>query len=182
MPKVKLTIDPRREVRDGEGRIYDDAPLDDLNALDEAMANADWSDDPGTGRAVILADGRELLNPVPVAPPLSIANSQEPSVNELVERALARHFAQLQANEVIDDEEDVDDFGEDEDFHPVSQYQVHVLMDEAPAVPAAPPPGSSSAEDVAAAEAAARAAVAPKKGSKPPPTPPPVVPGDDLAE
>lgn len=174
MPKVKLTIDPRREVRDAEGRVYDDTPLDDLNSLDEAMAAAEWTDDPGTGKAVILADGRELLNPIPVAPPLHILQSQEPSVNELVERALARHFQQLQANDVIDEEEDVDDFGEDEDFHPVSQYQVQVLLDEAPAVPAAPPPGAPSVEEVVQAEAAAKAAIPPKKGkAAPPPDPAP---------
>lgn len=168
--KHKINIDRRIEVREGEHRIYDDTPLDDLNALDEAMANADWTDDPGTGKAVILADGRELLNPIPVAPPLSITASAEPSVNELVERALARHFAGLQDTDEVDGPDDYDDFPEDDEWHPMSQYEV-VLIDEAPAVPAAPPVSEEVRSDLERLEKeAAKAAPDPKKkaGKTPP--------------
>lgn len=168
MKKIKLVIDKRVEVRDGEAKIYDDAtPLDDLNALDESMAAADWSDDPGTGRAVLLADGRELVNPIPVAPPLSVLASTEPSVNELVERALSRHFEALKAADEIDGPEDYDDFPEDTEWSPVSQYEV-LLVDEAPAVPAAPPLSDEVRSDLEQVERDAQAAAPKKKSGKQP--------------
>lgn len=148
MPKIKLRIDRRHDVRDVVGKIYVDeykgTGVGDLDGeamsedYAEAMEAADWSDDAGTGRAILLPDGRELLSPLSVAPPSSIAAAAaEPSVNDLVNRALARHFEQLKADDEIDSLEDHDDFGEDEDFTPFSQFEV-VLRDEAPAIPAEP--------------------------------------------
>lgn len=143
MKKIKLVIDPRRDddVRDFDGKLrveqfagsdvyVGDVP--DSEQFAEAADGAGWSDDPGTGRAILMPDGRELLNPTSVAPPVSV--SSEPSVNDLVERALARHYKQLSENDEIDTIEDADDFGEDEDFVPFSQYEI-VLRDEAPAIP-----------------------------------------------
>lgn len=154
MPKIKLRIDPRREFKEFEGKIFDGEPevLPDEEALANAMEGADWSDDPGTGRAILLADGRELLNPLPVAPPASIAAAAaEPSVNDLVTRALARHFEQIKADDEIDTLEDHDDFPEDEDWTPFSQFEV-VLREEAPAIPSEPVSDEAVA-DVAEAEA-----------------------------
>lgn len=137
--KHKLELRERKEFRDFSSRIakghVEDVHLLDTEVMAEAMEGADWSDDPGTGKAVILQDGRELLNPLPVAPPSSIlAAAAEPSVNDLVDRALARHFEQLKANDEIDSVEEADDFGEDDEFTPFSMFEV-VMKDEAPAIP-----------------------------------------------
>lgn len=137
--KHKLEVRERKEFREFSSRIakghVDDVHLLDTEVMAEAMEGALWSDDPGTGKAVILQDGRELLNPLPVAPPASIAAAAaEPSVNDLVDRALKRHFEQLKAADEIDTLEDMDDFGEDDDFTPLSQFEM-VLRDEAPRIP-----------------------------------------------
>lgn len=68
----------------------------DAEEFAQAADAADWSDDPGTGRAILLDDGRELFNPVPLSPP--VGHDEEPSINALVERALAQHFAKLEKN------------------------------------------------------------------------------------
>jgi len=142
--KHKLNIRPRKEFRDWSGKV--EVETFDDEALANAMEGAGWSDDPGTGRAVHMADGRELLNPLPVAPPASIiAAAAEPSVNDLVERALKRHFEQLKAADEIDSLEDHDDFGEDDEFTPFSMFEV-VMRDEAPAIPPAPVSEAAVAE------------------------------------
>lgn len=133
--KVKVKIDPRDELVDFSNKMARDEVIDD-ETIFNAMIGGDWTDDPGTGKTVLLPDGRELLNPVPVAPPLSIAQNSEPSVNELVERALARHFEQLKGDDEVDSAEDMDDFPEDEEFHPSTVYEVMPM--EAPAIPKVP--------------------------------------------
>lgn len=141
--KHKLEIRSRSEFRDWNHKVEVEKPDDE--ALANAMEGAGWSDDPGTGRSVQLEDGREVLNPLPVAPPASIAaRAAEPSVNDLVDRAIKRHFEQIKAHDEIDSFEDADDFGEDDEFTPFSQFEV-ILRDEAPAIPA----GSVSEEEVA---------------------------------
>lgn len=138
--KHKLEFRPRIETRElshkiPEGHLGTEFILD-TDIMADAMEGAGWSDDPGTGRSIHTPDGREILNPLPVAPPASIlAASKEPSVNDLVERALKRHFDQLKAEDEIDTLQDADDFGEDDDFTPFSQFEI-VLRDEAPAIPA----------------------------------------------
>lgn len=175
--KVKLEVDVRNEYREFEPYIYDEPVLDHEFSLDdpvfvmpsdeqmsEAMDGAGWSDDPGTGKPIILPDGREFLNPIPVAAPLSIALNSEPSVNDLVERALKRHFEMLKGAEEIDTIEDADDFGEDEDFVPFSQYEI-ILRDEAPALkPVVVSP--EVAADIDKVEADAVKAVVKKKPPK----------------
>lgn len=183
-PKVKLILDPRLDEREISGNMSDwisrdghDSRTGEFVTPDvlvgeymsetfaDAMEGADWSDDPGTGRAVLLPDGREVLNPIPVAPPASIAAAAaEPSVNDLVTRALARHFEQLKDADEIDSLDDVDDFPEDEDWTPFSQFEI-VLRDEAPAIPREPVSAEALA-DVAEAEAALPPAPA-KPGRKP---------------
>lgn len=138
--KHKIVIDPRRDYRVGRAKVYseivDIADAEVVADLDDAMVEAEWSEDPGTGKAVLLADGRELLNPVPVAPPASIAAySQEASVNDLVQRALSRHLEMLRGAEDIDSLDEMDDFPEDEEWSPMSMYEAVVLAAEAPAVP-----------------------------------------------
>lgn len=150
-------------VEDGE---FVKVPVSgDMRAYGTLMDGAGWSDDPGTGKAVILPDGRELLNPLPVSPPAAIAAlSKEPSVNDLVERALRRHFEQLKDLDEIDTLEEMDDFGEDDDYHPSSLFEV-ILRDEAPAVPKAAVPEEVK-EDLDKLEEVA-SKVAPKKKGPP---------------
>lgn len=152
MEKSKIVIDPRYEdltVRPKVEVRPDPENPDFMLALDHAMSIADWSDDPGTGRAVLLPDGRELLNPTPVAPPAIIAAySEEMSVNDLVARALARHNALLKGNDEIDTEEDLDDFPEDDDYHPITMYEAVLMRDEAPAIPPGEPLPLESAEPI----------------------------------
>lgn len=142
--KVKVRVDPRNDWRDLDGKLtyeqfgggYIDKDIDevpDVEQFTEAMVGADWTDDPGTGRAILLPDGRELLNPVPVAPPLSIAQSAEPSVNDLVERAIKRHFEQLKGDDEVDTQEEMDDFPDDVEFNPGSIYEI--MLDEGPSIP-----------------------------------------------
>lgn len=81
---------PPLDYAEGSALVFDD------EAFAQAADAADWSDDPGTGRAILLDDGRELLNPVPMEPP--VGHDEEPSINALVERALALHFEKLSKN------------------------------------------------------------------------------------
>lgn len=157
--KHKLKIRDRKEFREWSHKVEVEKPDDE--ALANAMEGAGWSDDPGTGRSVQLEDGREVLNPLPVAPPASIAaRASEPSVNDLVERALARHFQQLKEYDQIDSLADHDDFPEDDDWSPISQFEI--LRDEAPAIPKGAPKAEVVQEDLEKLEAAAKKA-APKK-------------------
>lgn len=177
-PKFKLSIDPRHEYRESEGKLYRMEyveKFDDVtgevgpvpgDVLNEAMLAAGWSDDPGTGQAILLEDGRELLNPTPIAPPVNY--DREPSINDLVERALKMHFERLKEDDVIDSLEDADDFGDDIDEFPISMYEVQYLRDEAPAPPA---PGSvpeGDLEEVRRAEAELPQEPIPKPKAKPP--------------
>lgn len=162
MPKLKarkVVVDNRSEVREFSGKVYrealalGDVDVDNPRAVaDEAIQNAiegaGWDDkDPGVGRAVILEDGRELLNPVPMAPPVSY--SQELSVNDLVERALIKYHKQLEedkeANETL---ADLLHFDDDEDLEPASPWEVIDMEDDPPPIPKGdpvvtvdPPPG-----------------------------------------
>lgn len=154
----KLVIDPRYEGREldsklrieqfGGGRVDGGFDMPDNEQLDEVMEAGGWSDDPGTGRAVLMPDGRELVNPATIAPPVSVSVGE--SVNELVERALSRHYAALKAADEIDTVEDANDFDDDEDFFPSSMYEI-VLRDEAPAIPAVTTE-SSTVEEVVQVE------------------------------
>lgn len=159
--KKKVVIDERPIYREFSNKVYremdslsdpnDERNVADLDSpkliIDEALAQAidgaDWDEnDPGVGKAVLLMDGRELLNPTPVAPPVSIS-SAEPSVNDLVERALRMHeervAADAEANEVLEDLLDFDEEGSDD---PVSPWEVSTLVDEVPDIPKEKPPAS----------------------------------------
>lgn len=154
--KHKLNIRNRSEFRPWTHKV--EGPLPDDEALANAMEGANWSDDPGTGKSVQLEDGREVLNPLPVAPPASIAaRAAEPSVNELVERALKRHFEQLKEADEIDTLADADDFGEDDDFTPFSQFEVN-MIDEGPAIPKGVSTSAFVQADLDKLEAAAKKA------------------------
>lgn len=129
--KVKVIVGPAFGSND-DGKP---AP-DDLRGQ---FLAAGWTDDPGTGRAVHLPDGREVVNPVPFAPP--IGHVAEPSLMELMDQRIQRHFARLADDAVIDSEDDVLDFDVGEEFDPFSMYEIVDLQDDHPAatMPETPP-------------------------------------------
>lgn len=100
--------------------------------LEDAIAQAGWTDDPGTGKAVILPDGSELLNPLPIAPPVDFREG--PSLLEQFEAKMAARFKMLQEDQELDTAEDWEDFEVADDIEPESPYTV-VMHDEAPGVP-----------------------------------------------
>lgn len=130
MEKVKVEVRLQDRFNKETGEFE---PVTGLNGdLDEAMYEADWSKDPGTGRAIIMPDGSEVLNPVPMAPPLGY--KKEESIIDMVARQVRAHYEMLKGEDVVDDEKDVNDFGEDEDFMPSSIYEV-TMVDEYPDIP-----------------------------------------------
>lgn len=105
------------------------------------LSVADWTDDPGVGKAVLLEDGSEVLNPVPMAPPVGYA--PEPSIMEMIDQAVKRNLAMgVDPDEVIDEEAELNDFLEDEEFDPASVYEINVqeMEEDAPILPPAPVP------------------------------------------
>lgn len=117
----------------------------DKEAFSMAADAADWSDDPGTGRAILLEDGRELLNPVPMQPP--VGHDEEPSINALVERALATHFAKLEKNKQAESTlADILKFDDDDPEEFFSPWELREMETEVPEIPKgvvvaeAPPP------------------------------------------
>jgi len=135
-PRLKVEVHPRHD-----GRPVVPSDLEDLIEFN------DWSADPGTGRSILLPDGREVPNPVPHDPPLGF--SQQDTVMEMVQRQVKAHLQLLHDQDVIDSLEDLDDFGEDEDGVPYSPYEI-VLKDEFPGVPAAAPADSPTEGDAPA--------------------------------
>ena len=123
--KVKLRIDPN--VATGE--------VVDVKDLGAQMRRAGWSDDPGTGRAFHLDDGREVLNPVPMAPPIGYI--QEPTMMDMIDAQIRRRLALLQEDDEIDTVEEFDDFDVAEDVDPLTLYEVIDMREDSP--PNAPP-------------------------------------------
>lgn len=119
----------------------------------------DWDEDPGIGMAILLPDGREVVNPVPMAPPLGY--KPEPTMMELMDAMVKRHLASLKSDDELDGPEDFEDFDVGDDVEPYSPYEV-VLHDEFPAIPPAPPPQGDEPEKK-------------KEEATPPPSPPPPV-------
>lgn len=118
----KVDIFPR-PTKDGE--IFEQLDIEDA-------IRAAWTCDPGYGRAVLLKDGREVLNPLPMAPPVGYV--AEPSLFERMEQMLSAKLAMLRDDEEIDSEADWQDFEVADDIEPDSPYTV-VMHDEFPAVP-----------------------------------------------
>lgn len=139
--KHKITIDKRSDVREFEGKLYElgvDA-VPDNEEFANAADSAEWTDDPGTGRAILLPDGREVINPLPVSPPVTY--SEELSVNDLVDRALRMHFEKIEQNaDAVEALEDLLHFDDVVDDFPVSPYEVFErdMLDEVPVIPVVP--------------------------------------------
>lgn len=130
--KVKVSVSPRQ----GNGEV----PSDEEMA--EALGRADWTDDPGVGKAVLLPDGSELLNPVQHALPLGYNN--EPSIMDIVDQRIRAHRALLEDRMVVDDEKEANDFDLQEEDDIFSYYEIGVMLEDAPGLepdkPAAKPP------------------------------------------
>lgn len=99
----------------------------------EDFRRAGWSDDPGTGRAIHDRFGREIVNPVPMAPPVGYI--QEVSVmDQVMQRLLARQRI-LAEDAIRETAADADDFDVEDDFDPFSLYEVTEMRPDAPPLP-----------------------------------------------
>lgn len=120
--------------------------------LVNAMLEAGWSGDPGTGKAVLLPDGSELLDPRPIAPPVDYDKS--PDAFTLWQQNIQRMSnIREMGNMVIEEsEEDADDFDvpDPEDIIMYSGYELD-LVPEVPAVQ-----GSGEVKPVSPEEAKAQ--------------------------
>lgn len=128
-----------RNRQDGSSK-----PVDDT--VEDALVSAGWSDDPGTGKAVLTPDGREIVSPAKIAPP--IGYTAEKSVMEMISEMMERRLAALNDADEVDSEEEVNDFGEDDEPAPWSPYEVE-LVDEYPAIPKETPPDPAPEPDPA---------------------------------
>lgn len=140
------------EIVSSDGEI---ATLPAKDELYDAMEAAGWSDDPGTGKAVILPDGREVLNPTPMAPPLNYV--QEESVTDRLHQMLLKEQARRDMLAGLEESaEEAQDFDiEDEyDIQFVTPYEMVDMINEAPALPGSP---SGPVSEVSPAEAARQA-------------------------
>ena len=140
--RVRVQIDPRH--LGGE-----DQPNETQFDLEDAIEKAAWDDlDPGQGKAVLLADGREVLNPVPMAPP--VGHTEQPSMFQIMERMIAQHYAGLQDRDIEETEEESQDFDVAEDEELITPFEI-VMMDDFPGPPpadAADPPAPPAAPPV----------------------------------
>jgi len=122
MEKLKINVDRR---------------IDQATVLDQAE-NAGWSDDPGTGVAVMALDERgarayEVLNPMPFAPP--IGWEPTPPIEELVRQRVISELARLKDEDEIDNITDAEDFDVPDELPPLETiYEVVAMESESPAL------------------------------------------------
>lgn len=151
LKKIKIVLN---EIVSDDGEVVT-PPAEEL--LD-AMEEAGWTDNPATGKAVILPDGSELLNPVPVAPPVDYDTS--PSAFDIWQAQLQRmaNIRDLGEGFLLDDEEDAEDYdvADPEDFFVRSAYEIE-MVPEAPALERAltPAPVEKVTPEVAVSQAIA---------------------------
>lgn len=128
MVKFDVVVSPDIS-RDGE--IIRPFPKEVL--LDK-MADAGWTDDPGTGKAILTPLGSEIVSPIPVAPPIGYVS--EPSLMDRLNEMLTARLRQLADDDLLEESEaEANDFDvpDPEDYHPRSIYEI-TLIDEAPAL------------------------------------------------
>lgn len=96
------------------------------------MIRGGWDGNPLHGRSFLLADGREVPNPVSVEPPLGFTPG--PSLMDQIEAMMRAKYSQLSGEDLLEDsEEEARDFDEPEvDFNPASVYE---MIEEYPGVP-----------------------------------------------
>lgn len=132
----------------------------------DAAMDAGWSDDPGTGKAILITDplhenyGAEILNPQPMAPPVGYV--AEDTLEDMVRRHMQKQFNLMQGDEIIEeDENEVDDFDVPDDLEDLeSIYNVKELVPEVPSL------GSQVSDAVVAALKRQK-----EEEAKPPPPP-----------
>lgn len=103
-----------------------------------AATAAGWSDDPGTGKAILIKDkshpnyGGEILNPQPMAPPVGYV--AEDTLEDMVRRHMQKQFNLMQADMIIEEnEEDVDDYDVPDELPDLeSIYTVREMEPEVP--------------------------------------------------
>lgn len=135
MSKVKVEVDPRIvEPSDKAERK--------LLSPEEIIAfAADWDPkDPGYGKAVLDQYGREIFNPVPMAPP--IGYKEEVTMMERMQRMLRAELerAKEEEDEGIDDVEHMNEFPEDVEAPFYTAYEL-IMRDDFPESPRLPEPG-----------------------------------------
>lgn len=146
--KLKIEVDPRPDT--GEVHEWNE---DEWRV---AIRLAGWSEDPGTGKAILLPDGREVFNPVAIAPP--VGWKPEPDMFAHMQAMIKRELAGLQGDEIDETEVEANDFEVDEDFDPMSIYEVVDMKPD----PGPVPPGLTVPADPA------------------PPDPPPAPPAPEV--
>lgn len=132
--------------------LVDGSVPSDEEMLEKAV-EAGWSDDPGTGHAILVEDergapGYEVLNPLPVAPP--IGWTPTPPLEELIRDHVRREFVQLQGEDELDDIIDAEDFDVPDELPDLSTIYEFVGME--PQAPEARVK-EASPEELAKAEA-----------------------------
>lgn len=115
---------------------------DDLGQVPEVtvedLAEAGWSDDPGTGKAVLVPDERgapayEIVNPLPIAPP--IGWEPTPPIEQLIRDRVKAEFDRLKDDDEIDDIVDAEDFEIPDELPPLETiYEVIGMEPQAPSV------------------------------------------------
>lgn len=141
--KVKVVIDPPPGFNEGPKPAPDD--------IRQKFYEAGWTDDPGTGKAVLTEDGREILNPVPMAPPVGYV--AEPSMMDIIEKKIKNHLKLLEDGMVLEEsEEEANDFDYEEEFDPFSLYEIVEMNDTAPDLPKEPVTPPAPPEPEAPAE------------------------------
>lgn len=128
--RLKVVIQP---TTDGEVPDLSDETMYQL------MAANGWSvDDPGKGKAILDPYGREILNPMPVAPP--IGYTPELSVMDRLHDMLSARFRQLQEDAQLDEsEDDANDFEINDGEDLSSVYEIE-MAPEVPRIPDPPAP------------------------------------------
>lgn len=97
-----------------------------------------WSEDPGTGRAVLLLDSRgnpayEVGNPMPFAPP--IGWEPTPPLDQLIRDRVRDEFQRLKGEEEIDDINDANNFDIPDELPPLETiFELMGMEEQAPAV------------------------------------------------
>lgn len=169
MSKAKIVIDQRPGVSKEPVRSM---------SVEEIIENAgaDWDiNDPGVGRAVLLPDGREVFNPVPMAPPVGYVEG--PSIfDQLYAKLRAELFREKEGDEVVDTAEDMTDYPEDDEPTFWTDYEL-VLRDEFPDMPPPLPGSPGAAEDPPSVSQAD-----PVPADPPPPKKKPAKPAKEVSE
>lgn len=131
--RVKVEIVPNPAT--GEIADYEDVM--------ERMVDAGWTDDPKDGVTILLSDGREVVNPLPIAPP--IGYNPTPSMFDVI-RAQIQRAKLLEDDAVAETPDEANDFDMDDEWEPSSVYEVVMKEDFpelAPEAPSAAPPAAA---------------------------------------